>query len=578
MDKILRIDMSAAGGPKVKMDNLGQYAGLGGRALTSMIIATEVDATANPLGPENKLVIAPGLLSGTAAAMSGRISVGCKSPLTGGIKEANSGGQAAQVLARLGYAAIVLEGNAPEGKLYKIYINKDGVKIETADEYRMLPNYDLIEKIKGTYGDKVACMSIGPAGEMKLSASSIACTDMEFRPTRHAGRGGVGAVMGAKGVKIIIMDDAGLKNREPKDPEKFREANKKWVEGLRSHSVTGQALPAYGTNVLVNIINESGGFPTRNFHEGRFEGASAISGETFADIETKRGGNPTHGCHRGCVIQCSGTYVDKKGNFLSKQPEYETTWAHGANCGIDDPDTIAMLDFLDDNYGLDTIDMGAAIGVAMEAGIIKFGDKEGAINLIKEVGKGTYLGKIIGSGAAIAAKVFGVEHAPVVKGQALPAYDPRAIQGIGVTYATSTMGADHTAGYCIATNILKCGGFVDPLSTEGQIELSRNLQIATAAVDSTGMCLFIAFAILDQPETFQALIDMLNAFYGLSLDADGVAELGKKVLKSEREFNKSAGFTSAHDRLPKFFYTEKLAPHNTVFQVSDKDLDSLFNW
>ncbi len=578
MDKILRIDMGAAGGPKMKVHDLGQYAGLGGRALTSAMIAAEVEPTANPLGAENKLVIAPGLLSGTVAAMSGRISVGCKSPLTGGIKEANSGGQAAQVLAKLGYAAIVLEGLAPEGKLYKILINKDGVKIEPADEYKMLPNYDLIDKIKGVYGDKVTCMSIGPAGEMKLSASSIAITDMEFRPTRHAGRGGVGAVMGTKGVKVIIMDDAGVKNREPKDPEKFREANKKWVEGLRSHAVTGQALPAYGTNVLVNIINESGGFPTRNFKEGRFEGASAISGETFADIETKRGGNPTHGCHRGCVIQCSGTYVDKNGKFVSKQPEYETTWAHGANCGIDDPDTIAMLDYLDDNYGLDTIDMGAAIGIAMDAGIIKFGDKEGAINLIKEVGKGTYLGRIIGSGAAVAAKVFGVERAPVVKGQAMPAYDPRAIQGIGVTYATSTMGADHTAGYCIATNILKCGGFVDPLKPEGQIELSRNLQIATAAIDSTGMCLFIAFAILDQPETFQALVDMLNAFYGLSLDADGVAELGKKVLSAERDFNKKAGFTAAHDRLPRYFYTDKLPPHNKVFEVTDKELDSVFNW
>lgn len=578
MDKILRIDMGAPGGPKVKVDGLGSYAGLGGRALTSMIVATEVDPMANPLGAENKLVIAPGLLSGTAAAMSGRISIGCKSPLTGGIKEANAGGQPAQVLARLGYAAIVLEGNAPEGKLYKVYINKEGVKIEPADDYKMLPNYDLIDKIKASYGDKVACISIGPAGEMKLSAASIACTDMEFRPTRHAGRGGVGAVMGAKGVKVIILDDSGLQNREPKDPEKFREANKKWVDGLRSHSVTGTALPTYGTNVLSNIINEAGGFPTRNFREGKFEGVSAISGETFADIETKRGGNPTHGCHRGCVIRCSGIYVDKNGNYLTKQPEYETVWAHGANCGIDDPDTIAMLDYLDDNYGLDTIDMGAAIGVAMEAGIIPFGDKEGAINLIKEVGKGSYLGRIIGSGAAVTAKVFGVERAPVVKGQAMPAYDPRAIQGIGVTYATSTMGADHTAGYCIATNILKVGGFVDPLKPEGQVELSRNLQIATAAVDSTGMCLFIAFAILDQPETFQALIDMINAFYGLNLDADGVADLGKKVLKAERDFNKKAGFTAAHDRLPKYFYTEKLPPHNVVFQVTDEELDSVFNF
>ena len=218
-----------------------------------------------------------------------------------------------------------------------------------------------------------------------------------------------------------------------------------------------------------------------------------------------------------------------------------------------------MLDFLDDNYGLDTIEMGVAIGVAMEAGLTKFGDAEGAINLVEEVGKGTPLGRILGSGAAVTGKVFGVERVPVVKDQALPAYDPRAVQGIGVTYATTPMGADHTAGYAVATNILKVGGNVDPLKPEGQIELSRNLQIATAAVDSTGMCLFIAFAVLDQPETFQALIDMLNAFYGLNLTGDDVVALGKTVLKTERDFNARAGFTSKHDRLPDYFKKEAVA-------------------
>ncbi|MFA5518665.1 MAG: aldehyde ferredoxin oxidoreductase C-terminal domain-containing protein [Spirochaetota bacterium] len=578
MDKILRINMSEKAGPTFKEEKNEKYSGMGGRALTTAIIASEVHPMAHPLSVENKLVIAPGLLSGSLAAMSGRLSIGCKSPLTGGIKESNSGGQAAQVLARLEYAAIILEGMAPEGELYQILINKDGVKIEKAPQYKMLPNYDLIAKVQEIHGDKVACISIGPAGEMKLSASSIAITDMEQRPTRHAGRGGVGAVMGSKGVKLIILDDAGLKNREAADPEKFRAANRKFVEGLRTHAVTGSALPAYGTNVLVNIINEAGGLPTNNFQNGRFPGVSAISGETIADIETRRGANPTHGCHRGCVIRCSGTYHDKDGNFLTKQPEYETVWAHGANCGIDDPDTIAMLDYLDDNYGLDTIDMGAAVAVAMEAGLLKFGDGEGAINLIKEVGKGTPLGKIIGSGAAVTAKVLGVERAPVVKGQAIPAYDPRAIQGIGVTYATSTQGADHTAGYCITANILKVGGFVDPLKTEGQVDLSRDLQIATAAIDSTGMCLFIAFAILDQPETFQALIDMLNAFYGLSMTGDDVAALGKKILTMERDFNKKAGFTALDDRLPRYFYTEKLPPHDALFSVTDMELDSVFNW
>jgi aldehyde:ferredoxin oxidoreductase len=214
----------------------------------------------------------------------------------------------------------------------------------------------------------------------------------------------------------------------------------------------------------------------------------------------------------------------------------------------------------------------------MEAGLLTFGDADGAVNLIKEVAKGTPIGRIIGSGAAVTGRAFGVERVPVVKGQALPAYDPRAVQGIGVTYATSPMGADHTAGYAVATNILKVGGFVDPLKPEGQIELSRNLQIATAAIDSTGMCLFIAFAVLDQPETFQALLDLLNSFYGLSLTGDDVVALGKKVLTLERDFNSRAGFTSKQDRLPRFFTTEPLPPHGVKFQVSDEDLDRVFNW
>ncbi|MGZ3606978.1 MAG: aldehyde ferredoxin oxidoreductase family protein [Syntrophales bacterium] len=575
---ILRIDMGAGGGPKVSVVPSGEYAGLGGRALTSSVISKEVPPLCHPLGEDNKLVIAPGLLSGTSAAQSGRISVGCKSPLTGGIKESNSGGQASQVLARLGYAAIILEGKPKEGNLYKIFINKDGVKITPDSSLCMLGNYDLVEKMKKEYGDKVACISIGPAGEMKMSAASVAFTDMEQRPTRHAGRGGSGAVMGSKGVKVIVLDDTGLSNRTAKDPEKLRTANKAFVDGLRKHPVTGEGLPAFGTNILANVINEAGAYPTHNFQWGRFLGTSKISGETQAETEKARGGNPTHGCHRGCVIQCSGVYTDKDGHYLTKQPEYETVWAHGANCGIDDLDAIANLDRLDDDYGIDTIEMGATIGVAMEAGLAKFGDAEAAIRLVKEVGKGTDLGRILGNGAAVTGKVFGIERVPVVKNQAMPAYDPRAIQGIGVTYATSTMGADHTAGYAVATNILKVGGYVDPLKPEGQIDLSRNLQIATAAIDSTGMCLFIAFAVLDQPDTFQALIDMLNAFYGLNLTADDVVALGKKVLKMERDFNARAGFTAKHDRLPEYFKKESLPPHNVTFQVTDEDLDKVYNW
>ena len=576
--KILRINMGAEGGPKASEGPMGAYEGLGGRALTSALVSKEVPPLCHPLGADNKLVIAPGLLSGTIAAMSGRVSVGCKSPLTGGVKEANSGGQPSQMLARLGYGAIVLEGKPKEDKIYKVFINKEGVKITPDNSLKLLGNYDLAEKMKKEYGEKIACISIGQAGEMKMSAASVAFTDMELRPTRHAGRGGVGAVMGAKGVKVIVIDDTGMGMRAPKDPQKFAEANKKFVEGLKKHPVTGEGLPTYGTNVLTNVINEAGAYPTKNFMWGRFPNCQKISGETQAQTETARGGLATHGCHRGCTIQCSGTYMDKDGHYLTKQPEYETVWALGGNCEIDDLDAIAMLDRLCDDYGLDTIEMGAAIGVAMEAGLAKFGDSQAAINLLKEAGKGTPMGRILGNGAAITGKVLGVERVPVVKGQALPAYDPRGIQSIGVTYATSTQGADHTAGYAVATNIMKVGGFVDPLKPEGQVELSRNLQIATAAIDSTGMCLFIAFAIMDQPETFQALLDLLNAFYGLTLNADGVTELGKSILKNERAFNIQAGLTAQHDRLPDFFKKELLPPHNLTFQVTDQDLDKVFNW
>ncbi len=580
MDKILRINMGAAGGPKANTEAVGAYAGLGGRALTSSLVAKEVPPTCHPLGEENKLVIAPGLLSGSAAAMSGRISVGCKSPLTGGIKEANAGGQPSQMIGRLGYAAIVLEGKPADDTLYRVFISKEKVEITPDPGLKMLGNYAVVEKMKAAYGDKVACISIGQAGEMKLSGASIAFTDMEQRPTRHAGRGGVGAVMGAKGVKVIVVDDSGCPVRAPQNPEAFKEANKAWVAGLRKHAVTGQGLPAYGTNVLTNVINEAGAYPTKNFMWGRFDTCAKISGEAQAELENARGGagSATHGCHRGCVIRCSGTFYDKDGHYLTKQPEYETVWAHGGNCGIDDIDAIAMLDRLDDDFGLDTIEMGATIGVAMEAGVIQFGDAQGAINLVKEVGKGTPLGRILGSGAAVTGRCFGVERVPVVKGQSMPAYDPRGVQGIGVTYATSTQGADHTAGYAVTANILGVGGKVDALKPEGQIELSRNLQIATTAIDSTGMCLFIAFAILDQPETFQALLDLINGFTGAKMTGDDVTTLGKNILKLERDFNLKAGFTRQMDRLPDYFKREKLPPHNVTFMVKDAELDQVYNW
>jgi len=576
MFKIIRVNMSDL---SVKSEDVSEaYQGLGGRGLTSAIISGEVDPTCSAIGPNNKLVFAPGLLGGTNCANSGRISVGGKSPLTGGIKEANSGGQAGGYLARLGVAAIVVEGFPQDGKLYKLFVGKDKFELSPADELKGMGNYATVDKLKNEFGEKMGFVSIGKAGEWKLPAASVAFTDQELRPTRHAGRGGLGAVMGSKGLKAIIIDPSEGERAPLADKEAFKEAAKSFAKALADHPVTSQGLTNYGTDILINIINEAGGLPTRNFASGRFETADKVGGETLNKVTTERKGNCSHGCMAGCIIRCSGIYHDEKGEYLSKWPEYETVWALGPNCEIDDLDAIARMDRACDDIGIDTIETGNAIAVAMEGGVKEFGDVAGAEELLAEIGKGTPLGKILGSGAGAVGKAFGVRRVPVVKNQALPAYDPRAVKGVGVTYATTPMGADHTAGYAVGANIMKVGGYVDPLKVEGQVKLSKDLQIATAAIDTCGLCLFVAFPVLDIPDAFTAIVDMVNAKYGLSLTGDDVGALGQRVLKMERDFNALAGFTAADDRLPEFFKIEKLPPHNEVFDVPDEELDTVFDF
>jgi len=553
-----------------------KYRLLGGRALTSQIVADEVNPTCNPIGPHNKLVFAPGLLSGTSAPNSGRLSVGAKSPLTGGIKESNAGGTASQKLAKLGIKALIIEGQAAPGKYYVIKASTAGVTIDEETEVVGKGNYETMKILSERYGKNVGVAVAGPAGEMKLAAANISVKDPEGN-IRSAGRGGLGAVMGSKGVKAVVIDDSGAAGVDIVDREAFQAAARRLSKGLLEHPVTGQGLPTYGTNVLINILNEAGGLPTKNFRMGRFDAADKISGETMHDIIVSRGGKPTHGCHQGCVIRCSQHYYDQEGKYKTSGFEYETIWGFGANCCVENLDDIAEVDWLCDDIGIDTIETAGAVGVAMEAGVIEFGDGKGLINLVKEIGQGTPLGRIVGNGAAFTGKAFGVARVPVVKNQSIPAYDPRAVKGVGLTYATTPMGADHTAGYAVATNILKVGGFVDPLAKAGQVELSRNLQIATAAVDSTGFCLFIAFCILDNADAFQAVIDLINAQYGLSLTADDVVGLGKSVLRTERAFNGAAGFTKHHDRLPEFF-KEECPPHNTNWDFTDEEVDEVMNF
>ncbi|KIX15362.1 aldehyde ferredoxin oxidoreductase family protein [Dethiosulfatarculus sandiegensis] len=576
MFKILRVDMAAK---STKFEDVPEkWQGLGGRGFTSAVVADEVDPTATAIGPLNKLIFAPGLLGGTNCANSGRLSVGAKSPLTGGIKESNTGGQAGAYLAKLGIHGIIVEGIPSDDALFLLKVGKDKAELVAAGHLKGLGNYDTVAKLVQEYGDKCGYVSIGQAGENLMNSASVAFTDRELRPSRHAGRGGLGAVMGSKKLKAIVIDPEGGASSPIADKEAFKAAAKRFAKALSEHPVTSGGLPTYGTNVLTNILNEAGGLPTRNFSAGNFEGAEKVSGETLNEVTVKRGGNPTHGCMTGCMIRCSGIYVDEKGDYVSKWPEYETVWAWGPNCGIDDLDAIARIDYMCDDFGLDTIDTGCAMAVAMEAGILNFGDAKGAEKLLAEVGEGTPMGKVIGAGTATTGRVLGVSRVPVVKGQSMPAYDPRSVKGLGVTYATTPMGADHTAGYATTANILKVGGDVDPLKSQGQIELSQGLQVATASIDTAGLCLFVAFAVLDIPDALAAIVDMLNAKYGWTITADDVNDLGKKVLTIEKDFNTKAGFNKADDRLPDFFKYEKLPPHNVVFDVSDEELDKVLDF
>jgi aldehyde:ferredoxin oxidoreductase len=579
MNKFIRVDMTSL---KVTIGEVPEkYVGLGGRALTSNFIADEVKPTCHPLGKNNKLIFAPGLLSGTSAPNSGRISVGAKSPLTGTIKESNSGGSFSQKMARMGIKALVIEGMPTDDKFYVVKIDTKGVSIDEAPAEILggTGNYEAIKVLNAKYGEKVGIALAGPAGEYRLPTANISFKDPESN-LRSAGRGGLGAVMGSKKVKAIVIDDTGSGTVSIAYPEKFKAASKVFAKALLDHPVSGQSLAAYGTDVLINILNEAGGLPANNFTAGRIEHNDNISGETLNSTISERGGEGkvSHGCHPGCVIRCSQWYPDKQGKYITSGFEYETIWGLGANAAIKDLDDIAYIDRAMDDVGVDSIETAVAVATAMDGGLLPWGDGKAVLDAVKQIAVPTPLGRILGGGTAVVGKVCGLYRTPVVKDQGIPAYDPRPIKGIGLTYATTPMGADHTAGYCISGNILKVGANMDPLKKDGQIEYARAMQIGTAAVDSTGMCLFVYFGIADNPEGYQALIDMINAQYGWSLTASDVDELGKSVLKVERAFNKAAGFTNAHDRLPEFFEYEPCPPHNVVWDFTPEEIDEVFNF
>ncbi|MGO9622211.1 MAG: aldehyde ferredoxin oxidoreductase C-terminal domain-containing protein [Desulfobaccales bacterium] len=565
MKKILRIDMSNC---KCELTDMPpQYQRLGGRGLTSTLIAREVKPTCHPLGTNNKLVIAPGILAGTVSPCSQRMSVGAKSPLTGGIKEANAGGTAAQKMGRLGAAAIVLEGRPPGDGLYLVHLAKDGARLEPADYLKGLGNYGVVQSLREHYGSHIGIISIGQAGEMRMCSATVAITDKDGNPARHAARGGLGAVMGSKGIKAIVVDDAGAPRLVKAVNQKaLQETAKSFTAVIRERPRIKHRLGKYGTAGLLSFANEVNSLPTRNFSTGQFEAVERIGGDTVVERIDARGGERGHSCYAGCVICCSNVYRDKEGQYLTSSFEYETIGMLGSNCGIDDIDTIATLDRLCDDYGVDTIEVGGAMGVAMEAGVLSFGDGRRAIELLHEIGRGTPMGRILGNGVAVTGKVFGMTRVPAIKGQGLPAWDPRTAQATGVTFVTSPQGADHTAGRL--TGITE----FDYLVPGTIASLSKDLQIMACAYDTVGLCHFAD----GTPETAVWLGKLLSAFYGEDFTTEQVKELGEDVLRTELSFNLAAGITEAEDRLPEFMMEEALPPTNSLFTVPQEEIEEVF--
>ena len=541
----------------------------GGRGLIPRILLDELPPTCDPLGPFNKLIWAPGLLVGHMISSCDRISVGGKSPLTGGVKESNAGGSTGLMLSHLGVKALVMEGAPSDDRLWVVHLDADGGRFNPADEFAGLGVYEAARRLTERYGSKIGLILIGPGGEMRMVAAGIQNLDKDQEPSRINARGGLGALMGIKQVKAIVIDSSGGEKPPLVDPDLFKAAQEYYTRELLAHPQT-TTYADYGTAAMAHMCDGFGGLPTRNFSSGHFEDVEKISGENMRDLLLARSGEgqTTHACMAGCVIRCSNCFANEQGEKVVSPVEYETIGMLGSNLGIDDLDAIARMNWELNDLGLDTIEIGAALGVAAEAGLMAFGDSDRAMGLIQEIREGTPLGRVLGNGVVNTGRVLGVGRVPAVKGQSLPAYDPRAIKGTGVTYATSPQGADHTAGFTIRAKL----NHLDP---ESQVDTSRKAQVNSAGYDTLGVCAFGSFGFAEAPG---AIRDLLNGRYGWGVGDDILHELGKETLSLEREFNQAAGFTPIDDRAPEWMTIEPLPPHDSVFDIPDEELDSLFNW
>ena len=538
---------------------------LGGRRLTSRIIAEEVPPTCHALGRRNKLVMACGPLGGTLVSSVNRLSCGAKSPLTGGIKESNAGGVTAYMMGRLGIRALVFEDRPEKSGLWRILrLSPQGAELLPADDLAGLGVFEKSERLFARFGKKAGLTLIGPVAERLLSSGGITNTDPDGMPSRYNGRGGLGAVMASKGLLGVVFSTQSAPREKYADAARFAALNREVARLVNTTPQTAEIFRKYGTSAMMTSTNTLGALPTRNFSLGNFQGFSKINAETIYETIIARGGvgTPSHACMTGCLICCSNVYPSADGKDVLCSPiEYETLGLMGSNLDIDELDAIARINHTCNDLGIDTIELGAALGVAMEAGVLPFGDVAAVEKALLEIAEGTPFGRVLASGANITGAVFGCLRVPAVKNQALPAYDPRAIKGLGVTYATSPQGADHTAGNTARAAIkhhLK----------DGQTDCSKGAQTGAMLMDSLGLCLMLGGAVKD----LNLILDLVAARYGIRPDLDTLREEARKDLLMERDFNLRAGISPMQDQLPEFFYEEVNPSMQSAFDLSCEEM------
>lgn len=534
-----------------------------GRYLIAKTLLENDVATVDPLSDKNPLIFSAGPFAGTNFSNANRLSVGCKSPLTGGIKEANAGGNFAFAMGQLHIAGFTLHNSCDNWQILRI--TKEGeITFEDATPFMGMGNFETAEKLHEKYGKKVSIGLCGPVGEYQGLLAGISFSDVDMRPSRLAARGGVGAVMGSKKLKAIVLD---LHKMPTLHDRKKVMGSVKHYKKLLDEEPAIKAFQDLGTAMVADYTNHVGGLPVKNFAVGRAVDTDKeifkLGGDALRAQNIERGGETTHACMPGCIIQCSNVYADKDGKEVVSPVEYETIGLLGTNCGLTDPDELAHLNFIANDLGIDTIELGGMIGVLMEAGKGNFGDAKYMETVLEDIRSGNEDGKLYAQGTAAVGEHYKVARVPVIKRQAISAYDPRVIEVTGISMMMSAQGADHTTGNAPQYDCK------DKDANE-LVAASLDLQVACATVDSLGLCIF-GRSVTNVHVDF--IINAVNEAHGLELEESFFGELGRQTLDYENQFNKAAGFTEADDELPDFFYEEALPPSNKAARWHSKEVN-----